>query len=134
MFGRGGPVKVFVATRPVDFRKGIDGLALAVQEMFGIDPFCGAVFVFRSKRADRIKLLVWDQTGMVLVHKRLEGGKFVWPQVQDGVTRVSSAQLAQLAALFEDEEDQKTVRGTVSPTNDWRLVRPERVRRPVVAG
>ena len=134
MFGRGGPVKVFVATRPVDFRKGIDGLALAVQEMFGIDPFCGAVFVFRSKRADRIKLLVWDQTGMVLVHKRLEGGKFVWPQVQDGVTRVSSAQLAQLAALFEDEEDQETVRGTVSPTNDWRLVRPERVRRPVVAG
>jgi len=134
MFGRGGPVKVFVATRPVDFRKGIDGLALAVQEMFGLDPFCGAVFVFRSKRADRIKLLVWDQTGMVLVHKRLEGGKFVWPQVQDGVTRVSSAQLAQLAALFEDEEDQKTVRGTVSPTNDWRLVRPERVRRPVVAG
>jgi len=134
IFGRGGPVKVFVATRPVDFRKGIDGLALAVQEMFGIDPFCGAVFVFRSKRADRIKLLVWDQTGMVLVHKRLEGGKFVWPQVQDGVTRVSSAQLAQLAALFEDEEDQKTVRGTVSPTNDWRLVRPERVRRPVVAG
>ena len=98
MFGQGGPVKVFVATRPVDFRKGIDGLALAVQEMFGLDPFCGAVFVFRSKRADRIKLLMWDQTGMVLVHKRLEGGKFVWPQMQDGVMRMSSAQLA---ALFE---------------------------------
>lgn len=63
MFGQGGPVKVFVATRPVDFRKGIDGLALAVQEMFGLDPFCGAVFVFRSKRADRIKLLVWDRNG-----------------------------------------------------------------------
>ena len=80
MFIQGGPVKVFLATRPVDFRKGIDGLALAVQEMFGLDPFCGAVFVFRSKRADRIKLLVWDQTGMVLVHKRLEDGKFVWPR------------------------------------------------------
>ena len=117
MFGHGGAVKVFVATRPVDFRKWMDGLALAVQEMFGLDPFCGAVFVFRSKRADRIKLLVWDQTGMVLVLKRLEGGKFVWPQVQDGVMRVSSAQLA---ALF----------GGV----DWRLVRPERVRRPVAAG
>lgn len=117
MFGQGGPVKVYVATRPVDFRKGIDGLALAVQEMFGLDPFCGAVFVFRSKRADRIKLLVWDQTGMVLVLKRLEGGKFVWPQVQDGVMRVSSAQLA---ALFEGL--------------DWRLIRPERVRRPQVAG
>lgn len=117
MFGQGGPVKVFVATRPIDFRKGIDGLALAVQEMFGLDPFCGAVFVFRSKRADRIKLLMWDQTGMVLVHKRLEGGKFVWPQVQDGVMRVSSAQLA---ALFEGL--------------DWRLVRPARARRPLAAG
>jgi|AntAceMinimDraft_1070359.scaffolds.fasta_scaffold90266_2 transposase len=98
MFGQVGPVKVFVATRPVDFRKGIDGLSLAVQEMFALDPFCGAAFVFRSKRADRIKLLMWDQTGMVLAHKRLEGGKFVWPQVQDGVMRISSAQLA---ALFE---------------------------------
>jgi transposase len=87
MFGQGGPVKVYVATRPVDFRKGSEegqktvrgtvfptnGLALAVQEMLGLDPFCGAVFVFRAKRADRIKLPVWDQTGMVLVHKRLEG-------------------------------------------------------------
>ena len=117
MFGQGGPVKVFVATRPIDFRKGIDGLGLAVQEMFGLDPFCGAIFVFRARRADRIKLLVWDQTGMVLVHKRLEGGKFVWPQVQNGVMRMSSAQLA---ALFEGL--------------DWRLVRPEHARRPLVAG
>jgi len=117
MFGQGGPVKVFVATRPVDFRKGIDGLALAVQEMFGLDPFCGAVFVFRSKRAERIKLLVWDQTGMVLVHKRLEDGKFVWPQVQNGVMWMSPAQTA---ALFEGL--------------DWRLVRPERAQRPLTAG
>ena len=117
MLGQGGPVKVYVATRPVDFRKGIDGLALAVQEMFGLDPFCGAIFVFRAKRADRIKMLVWDQTGMVLVHKRLEGGKFFWPQVRDGVMRLSSAQLA---ALFEGL--------------DWRLARAEWVRRPLVAG
>ena len=117
MFGQCGPVKVFVAMRSVDFRKGIDGLALAVQEMFALDQFCGAVFVFRAKRADRIKLLAWDQTGMVLVHKRLEGGKFVWPQVQDGVMRMSTAQMA---ALFEGL--------------DWRLVRPARARRPLVAG
>lgn len=82
-----------------------------------LEPVAHHGSIFRSKRADRIKLLVWDQTGMVLVHKRLEGGKFVWPQVQDGVMRVSSAQLA---ALFEGL--------------DWRLVRPERVRRPVAAG
>jgi transposase len=117
MFAPGGAVKVFVATRPVDFRKGIDGLALAVQEMFGLDPFSGAVFVFRSKRADRIKLLAWDRTGMVLVHKRLEGSKFVWPQVRDGVMRMSPAQLA---ALIEGL--------------DWRLVRPERPRQPLAAG
>jgi transposase len=117
MIAPGAQLRVFVATRPVDFRKGMDGLALAVQEMFGLDPFCGAAFVFRSKRADRIKVLVWDRTGMVLVHKRLEGGKFVWPQVRDGVMRMSPAQFA---ALFEGL--------------DWRLVRPERARRPQLAG
>lgn len=54
MFGQGGAAKIFVATRPVDFQKGIDGLAIAVQEMFGLDSFGGAVFVFRSKRADHV--------------------------------------------------------------------------------
>jgi transposase len=117
MIAPGGELKVYVATRPVDFRKGIDGLALAVQEMFGLDPFCGAAFVFRSKRADRIKVLVWDRTGLVLVHKRLEGAKFVWPQVRNGVMKMSPAQFS---ALFEGL--------------DWRLVRPERRRRPQLAG
>lgn len=117
MIAPGGELKVYVATRPVDFRKGIDGLALAVQEMFGLDPFCGAAFVFRSKRADRIKVLLWDRTGMVLVHKRLEGAKFVWPQVRNGVMKMSPAQFS---ALFEGL--------------DWRLVRPERRRRPQLAG
>ena len=112
-----GQLRVFVATRPLDFRKGMDGLALAVQEMFGMDPFCGAAFVFRSKRADRIKILIWDRTGLVLVHKRLDGGKFVWPKVRDGVMKMSPAQFS---ALFEGL--------------DWRLVRPERARRPAVAG
>src|SRR3546814_9032709 len=77
MIAPGAQLRVYVATRPVDFRKGHDGLAAAVQEVFGLDPFSGAVFVFPSKRADRVKLLVWDRTGLVLVHKRLEGGKFV---------------------------------------------------------
>ena len=117
MIAPSGHLRVYVATRPVDFRKGHDGLAAAVQEMFGLDPFSGSVFVFRSKRADRVKLLVWDRTGLVLVHKRLEGGTFVWPQVRDGVMRMSSAQLA---ALFEGL--------------DWCLVRPERSRRPQLAG
>jgi transposase len=50
-----------------------------VQEVIGLDPFSGAAFVFRAKRADRIKVLAWGQTGVVLVHKRLEGAKLVWP-------------------------------------------------------
>ena len=85
MISPAGGLRVYVATRPTDFRKGIDGLALVVQETMGLDPFSGAAFVFRSKRSDRIKVLVWDQTGIVLVHKRLEGAKFVWPAVRDGV-------------------------------------------------
>jgi transposase len=112
-----GQLRVYVATRPVDFRKGMDGLALVVQEMLGLDPFSGAAFVFRSKRAGRIKVLIWDRTGLVLVHKRLEGCKFVWPQVRDGVMTLSPSQFS---ALFEGL--------------DWRMVRPEAERRPTMAG
>lgn len=54
MIAPNGQLRVFVATRPVDFRKGMDGLALAVQEILGLDPFSGAAFVFRSKRADHV--------------------------------------------------------------------------------
>jgi transposase len=117
MIAPGIGLRVYVATRPIDFRKAHDGLAAAAQEIFSLDPFCGAAFVFRSKRADRIKVLVWDSTGMVLIHKRLEGAKFVWPQVRDGVVRLSPAQFA---ALFEGL--------------DWRLVRPEAGRAPQLAG
>ena len=66
----GGRFQVFVATRPVDFRKG--SLAAVVQERLRLDPFSGAVFVFRDKRADRVKLLVWDCSGLTLVYKRLD--------------------------------------------------------------
>jgi transposase len=67
-------VRVLLATRPVDFRKGSHGLAALAAEVLGEDPFSGAVIVFRSKRADRIKILVWDGSGLVLVWKRLSHG------------------------------------------------------------
>jgi transposase len=85
-----------VATKPVDFRKGAEGLAALVRETMMADPFCGAVYVFRAKRADRIKLIFWDGTGLVLYAKRLEDGEFRWPKVQDGVMRLTAAQLAAL--------------------------------------
>ena len=82
-----------VATKPVDFRKGMEGLAAFVKEQLGTDPFSGVIYVFRAKRADRVKLIFWDGTGMVLVAKRLEDGKFRWPGVQDAILRLSAAEL-----------------------------------------
>ncbi len=80
----GTELLVLVATRPVDFRKQADTLAAFVQQALGADPYSGAVYVFRAKRADRVKLLWWDGTG-----------------VEDGVMRLSPAQLA---ALLEGTE------------------------------
>jgi transposase len=84
-----------VATKPVDFRKGAEGLAALVRETMRADPFSGVVYVFRAKRADRVKIF-WDGSGVVLVAKRLEDGKFRWPAVHDGVMRLSAAQLQAL--------------------------------------
>ena len=112
----GQSVKVVVATKPVDFRKGHDGLAAVVQEQLGLDPHSGVAVVFRSKRGDRIKVLYWDGSGIVLTYKRLEEGKFAWPAIQDGVMRLSRAQFE---ALFEGL--------------DWRRVHARRVRRPTAA-
>ncbi len=106
-------VRVLVATRPVDFRKGMDGRAAYIQEALKTDPFSGVIYVFRAKRADRVKLLFWDQTGLCLLTKRLEDGKFRWPALQDGVMRLSPAQLS---ALMEGL--------------DWARVHARRVIRP----
>ena len=91
-----GPIRVLMATKPVDFRKGVNGLAALVKEQLKVDPFSGVIYVFRSKRADRVKLLFWDGSGVCLFAKRLEDGKFRWPRIEDGVMRLSAGQLAVL--------------------------------------
>jgi transposase len=91
-----GPVRVMMATKPVDFRKGMNGLAAMVQQQLKSDPFSGTIYCFRAKRADRVKLVFWDGTGLCLFSKRLEQGKFRWPRIQDGIMRLSAAQLAGL--------------------------------------
>jgi len=68
----------------------------SVREALGEDPFSGAIFVFRSKRADRIKILAWDGSGLVLFWKRLEHGAFRWPPISDGIMRLTASQLAAL--------------------------------------
>ena len=91
-----GGARVLIATKPVDFRKGSEGLAALVREEMKADPFCGTVYVFRAKRTDRVKLIFWDGTGVCLFAKRLEDGEFRWPKMQDGVLRLSAAQLSAL--------------------------------------
>lgn len=83
-----GSVRVLVATRPVDFRKGMGGLAALVKDELLKDPYSGVVYVFRAKRADRVKMIWWDGTGLWLLAKTLEQGAFSWPKVQDGVMRL----------------------------------------------
>lgn len=118
MIGPSGTVRVMLASRPVDFRKGIDGLAALVREAMGADPFSGTVYVFRARRSDRVKLLFWDGSGVVLVAKRLEAGGFCWPQRQDGVVHLTAAQLS---ALLEGL--------------DWKRVHPVRtITAPAMAG
>jgi len=79
VIGLSGPLRVMVATKPVDFRKGAEGLAMLVREAMGADPFSGTIYVFRARRADRVKLIYWDGTGVCLFAKRLEDGQFQTP-------------------------------------------------------
>jgi len=95
----GQRLPIVIATRPVDFRRGHDGLAATVQNELGLDPHSGLTVVFRSKRGDRVKILVWS-----------------WPQVRDGVMRLSRAQFE---ALFEGL--------------DWKRVATPPVRVPAAA-
>jgi len=88
--------RVWIGAGVTDMRKGMDGLAALVQTALGEKPFSGDVFVFRGKRGDLIKLLWWSGDGMNLYAKRLERGRFVWPQATSGVVHLSGAQLSML--------------------------------------
>ena len=91
-------MRVLVSTQPVDFRKGHDGLAAIVSSVLRKDPFTGTVFAFRSRRADRLKLLYWDGTGLVMAYKRLEDTTFTWPAIKDGMMALNHAQFEALFA------------------------------------
>ena len=88
--------KIYLSLAPCDMRKGFDGLAAQVRNILQLDPFSGAVFLFRGKRGDRLQALVWDGSGLCMYAKRLERGKFVWPRAHEGALRLSAAQLAML--------------------------------------
>jgi transposase len=110
-------VKVHLALGETDMRKGMDGLATMVQEVLKKDAFSGHLFAFRGRRANMIKLLFWDGTGLCLFTKRIDRGHFVWPRISIEGESIPLTP-AQLAMLIEGI--------------DWR--HPERVWRPAKAG
>lgn len=87
-------VRVWLAVGRTDMRRGMNGLALQVQESLGRDAHAGDLFVFRGSRGDRIKIIWHDGVGMSLYAKRLEQGRFIGPTPADGVVAISAAQLA----------------------------------------
>src|SRR5271154_628042 len=89
-------VRIFLATSPFDMRKSIDGLEALVNDILAQNPFSGHVFVFRGRRCDRIKVLVWDRNGFVLYYKRLERGRFHFPDTASPNRELDSAALTLL--------------------------------------
>ena len=96
MIGPPSGTRVWLAAGVTDLRRGMDSLAALVQLKLGGDPFSGSVFVFRGRRGDLIKLLWYDGDGTCLFIKRLEQGKFVWPQASEGTVHLSRAELSML--------------------------------------
>ena len=89
-------VSIWLATQPTDLRKSFDTLAEVVRQQLQGDPLSGQLFVFRNKRADRVKLLYWDEDGYVLVYKRLEAGTFRFPAASGAGVQVRAADLQML--------------------------------------
>lgn len=94
-------VRIFVATQPVDGRKGADSLMVIVRDVFGHDPLGGHLFVFFSKRCDRVRVVYWDRTGFAMWSKRLERGRFRPTFSNDGALGSISIEAAELALIVE---------------------------------
>ena len=96
MIGLPAGTRIRLSAGATDMRKGFDSLAVQAQTVLGKDPFSGHVFVFRGRRGDLIKMLWWDGDGLCLFAKRLERGRFIWPQVTSGTVALTPAQLSML--------------------------------------
>ena len=84
--------QLWLAVEPVDMRLGIDGLSLKVQQALGRSPCDGSAYAFRNRSGNRIKLLIWDGTGVWLCVRRLHQGRFTWPQSSEAVCTLSDAE------------------------------------------
>ena len=103
-------VRVWIATGHTDMRRGMNSLALLVQEVCKRDPHGGDLYVFRGRRGSLIKILWHDGIGMSLYAKRLERGRFVWPSATDGIVSISTSQLAYMLDGIDWRNPQHTWR------------------------
>ena len=101
MLTLGAGAKVFLVAGTTDMRKSFDTLAAVVREVIQDDPLSGHLFVFCNRRRDRLKVLVWEESGFWLMAKRLEKGTFAWPDSTRGRVEYSTAELAALLAGLE---------------------------------
>ena len=90
------PARILIAREPVDFRKQIDGLAAICEVQLREQPLDGTLFVFRNRRRSALKMLVWTHGGFLLLYKKLEKGRFRWPDMDDDRTTLTQAELAAL--------------------------------------
>lgn len=112
-------VRLFVATQPVDGRKGVDSLIALVRSSFGQDPLGGHLFVFFSRRCDRVRIVYWDRNGFAMWMKRLERGRFHPVFSADGrlsSTRMEAAELALILEGIDLEGARRRARWTPA---DW---------------
>jgi transposase len=93
MFRLNPGLAVYLHRDAIDFRKAINGLAALIEHELGGDPFAAAVYVFSNRRRDRIKILGWARNGFWLLHKRLEGERFIWPREDTQIINLSVEQL-----------------------------------------
>ena len=114
MIGLRSGTRIWLAAGITDMRRGFHGLSAQVQTVLEQEPYSGHVFVFRGRRGDLIKLLWFDGDGLCLFQKRLERGRFIWPQATSGTVSLSRAQLSMLLEGI-----------------DWR--RPDRTWQPPMA-
>ena len=105
-------VRIWIASGHTDMRKGMNGLALLVQEGLGRDPFAGDVFVFRGRAGSLIKALWHDGIGLSLYAKRLDRGKFIWPSASGDAVSISAAQMAYMLEGIDWRNPQLTWRPT----------------------
>lgn len=96
--------QIYIACGYTDMRKSIDGLATLVQEHFQMDPFSPALFIFCGRRCDRIKALLWEGDGFLLLYKRLESGKFQWPRSEDELKPITWQQFRWLMEGLKPEQ------------------------------